>query len=278
MHGGFRVDDEQTAAAPGAGGQNVAERVLALQAERARQQREEDEDIAEHHAHEAQFMTVGEFGQEIVRRYRLPHSEAWLLAYQTLKAHRELELFCRWEESFRWSPLPPCPVRPTCWLTDRNRRYYGEKFGLMGPTYLRLVESRNWCIVSSDPLASTLGQGNGTGWWSTDSLAIRRAFAERLLGGPAPAADLEPTAPPAPAAVQSAPAPVVKLKPTKKPGDYWTPADYAELLRQYESLTSGPDAMKGEAARVELGKVWSYSHNSIKPYLTTARRQRGATI
>lgn len=224
MHGGFRVDDEQTAAAPGAGGQNVAERVLALQAERARQQREEDEDIAEHRAHEAQFMTVGEFGQEIVRRYRLPHSEAWLLAYQTLKAHRELELFCRWEESFRWSPLPPCPVRPTCWLTDRNRRYYGEKFGLMGPTYLRLVESRNWCIVSSDPLASTLGQGNGTGWWSTDSLAIRRAFAERLLGGPAPAADLEPTAPPAPAVVQSEPAaaPEQPAEPVWKIGRRWT--------------------------------------------------------
>lgn len=80
-------------------------------------------------------------------------------------------------------------------------------------------------------------------------------------------------------AVQSKPypAPAVDLKPTKKPGDDWTPADYAELLRQYESLTTGKDAMKGESARVELGKAWSYAPNSIKPFLTTARKQRNST-
>ena len=42
----------------------MAGRVLALKAEQARQQREGDDDIAEHMAHDALFMTVGEFGQE----------------------------------------------------------------------------------------------------------------------------------------------------------------------------------------------------------------------
>ena len=73
------------------------------------------------------------------------------------------------------------------------------------------------------------------------------------------------------------PAPAAYLKPTKKPGDDWTPADYAELLRQYESLTTGPGAMKGEAARCALGEAWSYAPNSIKPFLTTARKQRRPT-
>lgn len=80
-------------------------------------------------------------------------------------------------------------------------------------------------------------------------------------------------------AAQSAlnPAPAVDLKPTKKPGDDWTPADYAELLRQYESLTTGKGAMKGESAREALGKAWSYAPNSIKPFLTTARKLRTPT-
>lgn len=279
VHGGFRVDDEQTtAAAPGAGGQGMAERVRALRAERERQQREEADDIAEHIAHEAQFMTVGEFGQQIVHRHRLPHHEAWPLAYEVLKSHQGLELFCRWEESFRWSPLPPCPVAPASRLRDKNARYYNGKFGHMGPTYMHPV--RGGAIPSPDPLGSALGQCQGTGWWPTDCLAVRRDVAEQLLGVPAQAdgVELTPEHRPALAVVQSEPAPVVELQPTKKPGTDWTPADYAELLRQYESLTSGPDAMKGEVAREALGKVWSYAPNSIKPFLTTARKQRGATI
>lgn len=91
-------------------------------------------------------------------------------------------------------------------------------------------------------------------------------------------AELANHAPPhAPIGTPPPPAPAIDLKPTKKPGDDWTPADYAELLRQYESLTTGKGAMKGESAREALGKAWSYAPNSIKPFLTTARKQRTPT-
>ena len=107
-------------------------------------------------------------------------------------------------------------------------------------------------------------------------LAILRKDADRLFGRDTlNPADVKTATP----AVQSEPhpAPAVDLKPTKRPGDDWTPADYAELLRQYESLTTGPGAMKGEAARRALGEAWSYAPNSIKPFLTTARKQRRPT-
>ena len=107
-------------------------------------------------------------------------------------------------------------------------------------------------------------------------LAILRKDADRLFGRDTlNPADVKTATP----AVQSEPhpAPAVDLKPTKRPGDDWTPADYAELLRQYESLTTGPGAMKGEAARCALGEAWSYAPNSIKPFLTTARKQRRPT-
>lgn len=115
---------------------------------------------------------------------------------------------------------------------------------------------------------------------SRRQFAIHRNDAERLFGYLLANSDsLEQIHPPAPAAVQSepSPAPAVDLKPTKKPGDDWTPADYAELLRQYESLTTGKGAMKGESAREALGKAWSYAPNSIKPFLTTARKLRTPT-
>lgn len=190
MHGGFCVGDEQTTAAvPGGAGQDMAGRVLVLKAEQARQQREWDEDIAEHIAHDAQFMTVGEFGQEIVRRHHVTHHEAWSLAYQVLRSHPELELFCRWRESFRWSPLPPCPVAPASRARDKNQRYYNGKFGPMGPTYMHPVCDGS--RPSPDPLGSALGQCDHTGWWPTDCLAIRRDLAERLLGCPVAADDRE---------------------------------------------------------------------------------------
>lgn len=107
-------------------------------------------------------------------------------------------------------------------------------------------------------------------------LAILRKDADRIFGRDTlNPADVKTATP----AVQSDPnpPPAAYLKPTKKPGDDWTPADYAELLRQYESLTTGPGAMKGEAARCALGEAWSYAPNSIKPFLTTARKQRRPT-
>jgi len=105
-------------------------------------------------------------------------------------------------------------------------------------------------------------------------LAILRKDADRLFGrDTSDPADVKA----APPAFQSERSPAVELKPTKKPGEDWTPAVYADLLRQYESLTTGPNAMKGEAAREALGKAWSYAPNSIKPFLTTARKQRNPT-
>ncbi|WP_293996657.1 hypothetical protein [Sphaerotilus sp.] len=114
---------------------------------------------------------------------------------------------------------------------------------------------------------------DGRSW---DGVYMVREDAFKAFGLSDPAPSHAPPIP-APAVVQSEPVPAVVLKPTKKPGDDWTPADYAELLRQYESLTTGKGAMKGESARDALGKAWSYAPNSIKPFLTTARKQRTPT-
>jgi hypothetical protein len=75
-------------------------------------------------------------------------------------------------------------------------------------------------------------------------------------------------------------APPVCLVPTKRPGEEWTPADYAALLHQFERLTTGPAKQKALSAHDELGKAWGYSANSIRPYLVEARKQRksGAAV
>ena len=156
-------------------------------------------------------------------------------------------------------------------LTDAGATTGTIVFGLKRPGTLGLMDYMRayWMLKSRprrlyDPVLDSY------------QLAILRGDAERLFGPETSnTADLKR----APDVIQSAPnpAPAVDLKPTKKPGDDWTPADYAELLRQYESLTTGKGAMKGESAREALGKAWSYAPNSIKPFLTAARKQRTPT-
>lgn len=286
------MDDEQTAAAPGAGGQDKPGRALADALHRARVEKDAAEaeraDLLQDKArHDAQFITItrlldlvnsslkqgGDFSGP-GRRVVLDVLRADATPLFCLLVRRDADI-CR--EATRWQPLPSEPV------VSLYRGFASRDSQCYTTTDTRGADT------SPDPLASALvlprciagfnlEEPRYLAGFSSDALAVRASDVYRLFGlvDTAPRRPVGNTS--APAAVQSAPAPVVKLKPTKKPGDEWTPADYAELLRQYESLTSGLDAMKGEAARVELGKVWSYSHNSIKPYLTTARRQRGATI
>lgn len=237
-----------------------------VQAERGRQQREEADDIAEHIAHDAQFMTVGEFGLEIVSRHHLPQHEAWPLAYEVLKSHPGLELFCRWVDSFRWSPLPPCPVMPASRLRDKNWRYYNGKFGHMGPTYMHPV--RCGAIPSPDPLGSTLGQCRGTGWWPTDCLAIRRDVAERLLGSPAPADDVESTSehPPAPAVVNPEPAPEPEQPPSPawKIDGKWTPEAKDEMRQQRRDGMSETD----------IAAHWRFSRSNLTELIGSLRNPK----
>jgi hypothetical protein len=74
-------------------------------------------------------------------------------------------------------------------------------------------------------------------------------------------------------AIQFEPAPAVELKPTKAPNDKWTPADYAEMLRQYEYLTD-VQKEKADVARQQIADAWGYEPDSIRGFVTKARKQR----
>lgn len=98
------------------------------------------------------------------------------------------------------------------------------------------------------------------------SLGLVRTDALRAFGLELPARPVQTSAP-APAAPE--------LKRTKEPHDDWTDADYAELLRQHESLTTGPGKILAKTAWAMLGEAWGYKVNSIKKYLQTARELKG---
>jgi hypothetical protein len=58
----------------------------------------------------------------------------------------------------------------------------------------------------------------------------------------------------------------------KKHGEEWTDAALLELLRQHTVLTSVPYVLKVAVSHEELGEVWNLSANSVKTFLTRARK------
>lgn len=64
---------------------------------------------------------------------------------------------------------------------------------------------------------------------------------------------------------------VKTFKATKHPGEDWTADDYAELLRQYDTITAKPRGMKAELAKHALAGVWGIKPASVHVYLTKAR-------
>ncbi|WP_157118850.1 hypothetical protein [Azohydromonas lata] len=100
------------------------------------------------------------------------------------------------------------------------------------------------------------------------AMSARDAQTLGLMPTPAPVLTLAP----APAVAGSSP-PVPELRPAKSPGDVWTPAHLAELLRQFQQLTASPYKLKAEVAHAEIGNAWAMAPNSVKAYLSKARKE-----
>jgi hypothetical protein len=134
------------------------------------------------------------------------------------------------------------------------------------------TETINHLIKSHKTSFSDVKRGDSNpNQYPGDMLAVVREDAFKAFGM---ASFLEQPPPdPAPAVIQSDPnpAPAVDLKPTKKPGDDWTPADYAELLRQYNDMTN-INKEKAERARRLIAEAWGYKPDSIRGFVTKARK------
>lgn len=97
------------------------------------------------------------------------------------------------------------------------------------------------------------------------SLAVQKGVDDALRKVPPVSVSSSPS--PVQATRQAAAMP--ELKPSKKPGELWTEADYLELLRQFNELRkSGFSAKK---AQLDLADAWGFGSESIRQFLTRAR-------
>lgn len=155
-----------------------------------------------------------------------------------------------WDMAFHRAGHPELPEPPRNQVSERTE------------ALLRLI---GWRPVDLSMVDAPSLNGRS---WDGVYMVLEDALKAFGLSDPVPSQAL-PT--PAPAAIQSEPAPAVELKPTKKPGDEWTPADYAELLRQYNDLTNIKKE-KAEYARRLIAETWGYKPDSIRGFVTKARK------
>lgn len=242
------MDDEQTAAAPGAGGQDKPGRALADALHRARVEKDAAEaeraDLLQDKArHDAQFITItrlldlvnsslklgGDFSGP-GRRVVLDVLRADATPLFCLLVRRDAAI-CR--EATRWQPLPSEPV------VSLYRGFASRDSQCYTTTDTRGADT------SPDPLASALvlprciagfnlEEPRYLAGFSSDALAVRASDVYRLFGlvDTAPRRPVGNTS--APAAVQSEPAaaPEQPAEPVGKIGKRWTEAEKDQMRQQ----------------------------------------------
>ena len=281
VHGGFRVDDEQTtAAAPGAGGRDMPGRALADALHRARVEKdaaeaERADRLQDKARHDAQFVTITRLLHLVNSSLKLGRdfsSPGRRVVLDVLRAD-STPLFCLLvrrdaaicREATRWQPLPSEPV------VSLYRGFASRDSQCYTTTDTRGADT------SPDPLASALGlprciagfnleEPRYLAGFSSDALAVRASDVYRLFG----LVDTAPRRPvsnaSAPAAVQSEPAaaPEQPAEPVWKIDGKWTPEAKDEMRQQRR------DGMSETA----IAAYWRFSRSNLTELIGSLRNPK----
>lgn len=259
--------------------------------------------------HDAQFIAISKLVDRVRNVYRETGVSYGMIVFETLRSDDRHEggitpLFCRWAawndwtagrderdwhpDDARWTPLPPCPVKCFCRLSEGEGAKWGQEY-----THI----NRPGSITSPDPLLSALAQygfdvellaklGNGRGGrFNAGALAIRTEDAARLFG-PEVVAEPEPVVGPVETVpVRNAGTPTVQDAIASHVAKLMRerPDHTAETLYQQMRRGAGGDdspfarlAQGGELFCVEAGKPCGIA--SVRAALTRYRKGRRSTV
>ena len=256
--------------------------------------------------HDAQFIAISKLVDRVRNVYRETGVSYGMIVFETLRSDDRHEggitpLFCRWAawndwtagrderdwhpDHARWTPLPPCPVKCFCRLSEGDGAKWGQEY-----THINRAGS----ITSPDPLLSALAQygfdvelfaklGNGSGGcFNAGALAIRVEDAARLFGPevvaePAvrPSASTPAGADPETVAVPAEPGEVEATEVRQDRRLAWLRGRGGDFVPHGDGWrVTGPKGVLAELVRHEHGKPMNTKDGVRKDLMKAVQRER----